>query len=83
MNHENQEPIVGIQPIHPINHKSILPSGKLTWLLKMTIKIVNFPMKHGDFPVRYVSLPEGNPMNDMIKPLMESPTVSIPAPPQQ
>ena len=27
-------------------------------LLKMTIEIVSFPMKNGDFPVRYVSLPE-------------------------
>jgi len=25
----------------------------------MAIEIVDFPMKHGDFPVRYVSLPEG------------------------
>ena len=25
----------------------------------MTIEIVDFPMKNGDFPVRYVSLPEG------------------------
>ena len=27
-----------------------LPSGKLTWLLKMAIEIVDFPIKHGDFP---------------------------------
>ena len=26
----------------------------------MTIKIVDFPIKNGDFPVRYVKLPEGN-----------------------
>ena len=25
----------------------------------MAIEIVDFPMKNGDFPVRYVSLPEG------------------------
>ena len=25
----------------------------------MTIEIVNFPIKNGDFPVRYVNLPEG------------------------
>ena len=25
----------------------------------MAIEIVSFPIKHGDFPVRYVSLPEG------------------------
>ena len=28
-------------------------------LLNMAIEIVDFPMKHGDFPVRYVKLPEG------------------------
>jgi hypothetical protein len=26
----------------------------------MTIEIVDFPIKNGDFPVRYVKLPEGN-----------------------
>ena len=26
----------------------------------MVIEIVDFPMKNGDSPVRYVSLPEGN-----------------------
>jgi len=25
----------------------------------MTIEIVDFPIKNGDFPVRYVKLPEG------------------------
>ena len=30
-------------------------------LLKMAIEIVDFPIKNGDFPVRYVKLPEGNP----------------------
>ena len=25
----------------------------------MTIELVDFPIKHGDFPVRYVKLPEG------------------------
>ena len=25
----------------------------------MAIEIVDFPIEHGDFPVRYVSLPEG------------------------
>ena len=29
-------------------------------LLKMAIEIVDFPIKHGVFPVRYVSSPEGN-----------------------
>ena len=29
-------------------------------LLKMAIEIVDLPIKNGDFPVRYVSLPEGN-----------------------
>ena len=28
----------------------LLPSGKLTELLKMAIEIVDFPIKHGDFP---------------------------------
>ena len=26
--------------------------------------IVSFPIENGDFPVRYVSLPEGNHYND-------------------
>ena len=30
----------------------------------MAIDIVDFPIKNGDFPVRYVSLPEGNDFND-------------------
>ena len=33
-----------------------IPFGKLTWLLKMAIEIVDFPIKHGDFPVRYVNV---------------------------
>ena len=28
----------------------------------MAIEIVDFPMKNGDFPVRYVKLPEGKPI---------------------
>ena len=39
--------------------ESPLPSGKLTWPMKMTIEIVSFPMKNGDFPCFFVSLPEG------------------------
>jgi len=27
-----------------------IPSGNLTWLLKMAIEIVDFPSKNGDFP---------------------------------
>ena len=27
--------------------------------LNMAIEIVSFPIRHGDFPVRYVKLPEG------------------------
>jgi hypothetical protein len=27
----------------------MLPSGNLTWLLKMAIEIVDFPIKNGDF----------------------------------
>ena len=35
-----------------------LSSGDVnSLLLKMAIEIVDFPMKHGDFPVRYVKLP--------------------------
>ena len=39
-----------------------LPEGNLLQFatLKMAIEIVSFPMKNGgDFPVRYVKLPEG------------------------
>ena len=37
-----------------------LPSGYVnSLLLKMAIEIVDFPIKNGDFPVRYVKLPEG------------------------
>ena len=39
-----------------------LPSGKRTQLLKMTIEIVDFPIKHGDFH-SYVSLPEDDHRN--------------------
>jgi hypothetical protein len=28
-------------------------SGNLTKLLKMAIEIVNFPIKHGDFPIKH------------------------------
>ena len=28
-------------------------------MVKMAIEIVRFSMKHGDFPFRYVELPEG------------------------
>ena len=33
---------------------------------KMTIEIVDFPIENGDFPVRYVSLPEGKPYHDRV-----------------
>ena len=37
-----------------------LPSGYVnSLLLKMAIEIVDFPMKHGDFPVFCKRLPEG------------------------
>ena len=32
----------------------------------MTIEIVDFPINHGDFPVRYVKLPEGMFTNSAI-----------------
>ena len=38
-----------------------LPSGNLTQLLKMTIEIVDFPIKDGYFPQLFVCLPEANP----------------------
>ena len=31
--------------------------------MRTTIETVDFPIKNGDFPVRYVSLPEGNQHN--------------------
>ena len=34
----------------------LVPSGKLTWLLKMAIEIVDLPIKNGDFPVGYVNV---------------------------
>ena len=40
-----------------------LPSGNLTWLLKMAIEIVDLPMKNGDFPQLCDSLPEGKPVS--------------------
>jgi hypothetical protein len=36
-----------------------LPSGNLTWRLKMAIEIVDFPIKNGGSFHSYVSLPEG------------------------
>ena len=36
-----------------------IPSGKLTWLLKMATEIVDFPIKNGGSFHSYVSLPEG------------------------
>jgi len=30
----------------------------------MAIEIVSFPIKNGDFPVRYVKLPEGKYLNN-------------------
>ena len=37
--------------IMSVSHGETIPSGKLTWLLKMAIEIVDFPMKTGDFPL--------------------------------
>ena len=37
----------------------LLPSGNLTVCYWTWWFIVSFPIKHGDFPVRYVKLPEG------------------------
>ena len=38
-----------------------VPSGELTYQLKMAIEIVDFPIKNGDFPWQNVSSPEGTP----------------------
>ena len=39
-----------------------LPSGYVnSLLLNMAIEIVDFPMKHGDFPSFFVCLPEASP----------------------
>jgi len=36
----------------------------------MAIEIVDFPIKNGDFPISYVSLPEGNWVKkDVISPI--------------
>jgi hypothetical protein len=43
--------------IHGLSHD--LPSGKLTVSYWIWPLIVDFPIKNGDFPVRYVSLPDG------------------------
>ena len=32
-------------------------SGNLTWLLKMAIEIVDFPIKNGDFPIKNGDFP--------------------------
>ena len=58
-----------------------VPSGNLTWLLKMAINSGFFPIKKCYFPVRYVSLPEGNfeTWNHFFKPpgsLRPSPSIS-------
>ena len=45
-------------PYLPISSISTLwYTYKKLW--KLAIEIVSFPIKHGDFPVRYVELPEG------------------------
>ena len=42
-----------------LGHFAEIPSGKLTVCYWKWLLIVSFPIKNGDFPVRYVSLPEG------------------------
>ena len=44
-----------LMTVNLINIYIYIPSGKLTWLLKIAIEILDVPIKHGDFPVRYVS----------------------------
>ena len=43
------------------NH--ILFGEQYSLVLKMAREIVSFPIANGDFPVCYVSLPEGNPQS--------------------
>ena len=45
----------------------------------MAIEIVDFPMKNGDFPVRYVKLPEGKPQKNDLRMMGSNgkPTVNI------
>ena len=51
---DNMCTFVHFPMIHPFKRS---PSGNLytSLLLKITIEIVDFPMKHRDFPVHYVS----------------------------
>ena len=40
-----------------VKGKQMIPSGNLTvWYWKGPIKIVDLPLKNGDFPVRYVNV---------------------------
>ena len=41
------------------SHDQALPSVNVK-IAKIAIEIVSFPMKDGDFPYSYFSLPEGN-----------------------
>ena len=45
-------------------YKPLIPSGKLTELLKMAIEIVDLPIKNVIFH-SYVSLPEGKYFGDL------------------
>ena len=50
-----------------------LPSGNLTQPWKITIEIVDFPIKNSDFPQLFVCLPEGNGwLNPWFYPEMEA-----------
>ena len=42
----------------------------------MTIEIVDFPINHGDFPVRYVKLPEGKQKN--VSPISDEKMMTAP-----
>ena len=46
-------------PVDPAAYHIFYPLVMSKQLWKMTIEILDIPNKHGDFPVRYVNLPEG------------------------
>ena len=60
-------------------HQESLPSGKHTKSYGNGPFIVTFPIKNGDFPVRYVSLPEGNILINIHRPssfIQRHPTIN-------
>ena len=50
------------------------PSGYVKIAIENGPSIVDFPIEHGDFPVRYVSLPEGIPSGNPIRTYQQLPS---------